>query len=275
VSAGFRADTQRFDAMDGQRFDHSGLSANATVSYALNEHVEVYGAAARTWLGVEQGEIGYYHARNYTYDPDLKPAWAMNYKVGLNFGAGSWQGGVGLFDTTIHDSADFRVISPAQGYRGNAAELRSRGIDVSLTYLWTTGRAGARLSHADVTYDGDTVQPGTREAAPVGTTAALFIDQRVPDWHATFGATVTIARKIDDDDLIASGFAPEPGYTVVDAYATWNPQGNANLTLRLDVNNLFDKAYFVRTNYPTMANGSVVAMPAPGRTVAVGMSYRF
>lgn len=273
LSAGIRADKQRFDAMDGQSFDNSGLSANATLTYEVADGVQVFASAGRSWMGLEQGEMALFHARDYIYDPDVKAAWAANYRLGLSLEHGPWEGAVTVFDTTLHNPVayDFTTVPTRLG----GPDLRSRGAELSLAYGWDTGRAGVKISHADVTFDSATVLPGATDAAPMGTTVSLFADHRIDQLDLTVGASVEHALKLDDVALLAGGYLAQPDYTVIDLYGEWTPVGMNGLSLRLAIDNLLDETYVARGTYPDFPGRAIDAVEAPGRTVSLTANYRF
>lgn len=104
LSTGARYDTHRFTDWNGERFTGSGASVNGTAAYRINDNVEVFAGASRTWLGYVIGDYGYVHARNDAFftDSNLRTGKAENYKVGANFGGDSWQAGITFFDTRMN-----------------------------------------------------------------------------------------------------------------------------------------------------------------------------
>lgn len=272
LDAGLRMDRQVFDAVDGQTFEDNGLSANATLSYVVSEAVELYASAGRSWMGLEQGEVALYHARNYTFDPNIESAWAENYKLGLTYSAGPWEAGLSLFDTTLHNPLAYNYTT---WQRISGEDLRSRGIDLSLAYAWDAGRAGLKLTHADITYNSLTVTPGATEAAPMGTTVAIYADHRIEAWDLSVGGSVEYAAKLDDPDLLAAGYLVQPDYAVVDLYAEWTPDRVQGLSVRLGVDNLLDETYVARGTYPDFPARGINAVEAPGRTVSLTATMSF
>src|SRR5690606_34041441 len=83
LSTGARYDFHTFNDWDNERFSDSGASVNATLAYRINDHMEVFAGASRTWLGYVIGDYGYVHARNDAFytDPSFSPGKARNYKV--------------------------------------------------------------------------------------------------------------------------------------------------------------------------------------------------
>lgn len=272
LDGGLRLDRQVFDAVDGQTIDDSGLSANATLSYELNENLSFYASAGRSWMGLEQGEVALYHARDYTFDPNIESTVAETFKVGVNYAAGPLKAGLSLFDTALKNPLAYNFTT---SQRVSGEDLRSRGIDLSLAYAWKAGRAGLKLTHSDITYNDLTVTPGATEAAPMGTTLTLFADHRIEAWDLSIGTSVEHAAKLDDSDLIAAGYLAQPAYTVVDLYAEWTPQAVQSLSVRLGIDNLLDETYVARGTYPDFPARGINAVESPGRTVSLTATVSF
>lgn len=272
LDAGLRLDRQAFDAASGQSFDDAGVSANATLSYEISESLQIYASAGRSWMALEQGEVALYHARDYTFAPDIRSTVAETFKLGLNYADGPWEAGASLFDTRLKNPLAYDYTT---SQRVSGEDLRSKGFDLSLAYAWEAGRAGLKLTHSDITYDDATVVPGATEAAPMGTTLTVFADHRIEAWNLSVGASVEHAAKLDDGDLIAAGYLAQPSYTVVDLYAEWTPQSVQGLSVRLGVDNLLDETYVARGSYPDFPGRGIDAVESPGRTVSLTATMNF
>lgn len=272
LDGGLRLDRQVFDAVDGQTFDDTGLSANATLSYEISESTSLYASAGRSWMGLEQGEVALYHARDYTFDPNIESTVAETFKVGVNYAAGPWEAGLSLFDTTLKNPLAYDFTT---SQRVSGEDLRSRGFDLSLAYGWEAGRAGLKLTHSDITYNDTTVTPGATEAAPMGTTLTLFADHRIKAWDLSVGASIEHAAKLNDADLIAAGYLAQPAYTVVDVYAEWTPESVQGLSVRLGIDNMLEETYVARGTYPDFPARGIDAVESPGRTVSLTATMSF
>ncbi|SET46553.1 TonB-dependent receptor [Paracoccus homiensis] len=272
LSTGGRLDAHRFSDWTGDRRSDTGASVNATIAYEFAPGYEVFAGASRTWLGYDLGEYGYLHARDSsTVTADgFEPATAKNYKLGLNASQGNWTGNVTLFDTRLDGLAN--AYYPTLD---NSEEYRSKGFTLSGNYSWGSGRIGASITKADVSYDGDDLAPVGGEATPFGTVATLFIDQDIPQYNLAVGASVELADRLSGDYITDSGFAEAPGYAVVNAYAEWSPAQYQDVVVRLGVENLLDKAYYERSTYGRNLDRDVTPLYAPGRTVTLGVSMDF
>lgn len=270
-SAGLRVDGQKYTAVDGQDFEKSGVSPNATLEYEAVEGLSFFASASRPWLGIPQAEAAVFHANDYTYAPDLKAATSENYKFGANFAYGGWSGSVNWFSTEIKNGEGYDYTTYT---RINGADLTSEGFDLSVNYGWGSGRAGLNLTDADVQFGDTIVFPGSTTAAPVGTIAALFIDQEIARYDVTVGGDIQWASKVDDEDFLAAGFEEINAYTVVNLYGLWQPEQVAGLDVRFGIDNLFNENYVARGTYPNR-EGVVDAVEAPGRSYTVSAVMTF
>ncbi|WP_417239416.1 TonB-dependent receptor domain-containing protein [Celeribacter halophilus] len=273
LSAGLRADYHKLEDMDGQTFEGTGLSANATVSYEFAPGFEFFAGGSRTWLGYDVGEFALMHAADYSIDPDYEAGTATNFKIGLNGTVGDFSGGIAYFDTKIKDLANY-LRSGDYGTISNSGEVRSKGVTLNGQYNWGTGRFGASYTKADVTEDGDFVIPNGGTVMPVSDLATLYVDQELPSMNMKVGATVEWAGKLDDDLMEAGGYKAHDSYTVVNAYAEWMLPQLEGATLRLGVDNIFDELYYerssyvyreisdTRTVYPAYASGRTISLTA-------------
>ncbi|MFC6446684.1 TonB-dependent receptor domain-containing protein [Shinella zoogloeoides] len=274
VSTGARYDTHRFEDWNGKRFSDSGASVNATVAYKFTDGFEVFAGASRTWLGYVIGDYGYVHARNNAFytDPGFDTGTAKNLKVGANVGGADWNAGITLFDTRIDGLPDYGTAMLAN----DPDEYRSRGVTLNANYTWNDTTFGATYTHARVTVDGKSVLPNSGYFMPVGSMATVYIDQAIPDYNMKVGATLAWAGKISDEVARAGGFYDQPAYAVVNTYAEWTPPAFENVSLRLGIENLFDKQYFERSSFAASSNrGGIDPVYAPGRTFTLHAGVKF
>ncbi|QGA58803.1 TonB-dependent receptor domain-containing protein [Brucella sp. 2280] len=274
LSTGARYDYSRFADWNDEVFSDSGASVNGTLSYKFNEHIEVFAGASRTWLGYVLGDYGYVHARNNAFytDPTFSPGRARNYKAGVNFGGADWSAGITLFDTRIAGLPNY----DSQKLDNDPEEYRSRGFTLNARYIWNYTTIGATFTKAKVTAGEDAVLPNSGSFMPIGDMATLFIDQEIPDYNMKVGATLAWAGRISDEAARAANFYDQPAYTVVNAYAEWNPPAVKNMTLRVGVENLFNENYYERTSFaPSKNRGGIDPVWAPGRTFTFQTAFKF
>lgn len=282
LSTGARYDWTDFHGQDGSTQSDSGFSGNATLSYLLNEHMEAYVAASRTFLGYQWSQTGLYHARDYVTADNFQAASSVNKKIGLNFFGERWKAGIGYFDTKLMDRTE--LMSGAnlglggRGIRRNHVDaLRSKGwlLNASYQFLHTQVGMNATLAKVSQGRAADALLPEGGDAMPVGNTLALYVDHSIAAWNTQLGASVQVAQKESfSDKALASGFTEQGTYAVANVYAQWQPQGNDQLTLRLGIDNLFDRAYYTRSTYP-LTPGKVTPIMAAGRTINLSGTWKF
>lgn len=277
VSTGARYDTHRFEDWDNKRFSDGGVSLNGTVAYKFSDSFEVFAGASRTWLGYALRDYGYLHARNAAFytDPAFDTASARNMKVGANFGGEDWNAGVTLFDTRVNDIA----LYGERFLTNDPAEYRSRGVTLNASYTWDDTTFGATYTHAKVTADGQTAVPSSGPFMPVGDMASFYVDHELVDYNMKLGATVAWAGKLSDITVVSGPSRTvykQPAYALVNVYAEWTPPAYENLSLRVGVDNLFDKKYFERTGFAqSSARGGIDPVFAPGRTFTLHAGIKF
>jgi hemoglobin/transferrin/lactoferrin receptor protein len=282
LSTGARYDWSDFHGQDGNTHSDSGFSGNATLSYLLNENMEAYVAASRTFLGYQWSQTGLYHARDYVTADNFKTARSVNKKIGVNFFGDQWKAGIGYFDTKLMDRSELasgaNLGLGGRGLRRNHADdLRSRGWLINAAYQFKHTQVGMNATLAKVSQGqaADALLPEGGDAMPVGNTLALYIDHSIPAWNTQLGASVQVAQKESfSDKALASGFTEQGTYAVANVYAQWQPQGSDQLTLRLGIDNLFDRAYYTRSTYP-LTPGRVTPIMAAGRTISVSGTWKF
>lgn len=283
LSTGGRYDWHALHTQDGKTNRDGGLSANATVSYLFNEHMEGYVGASRNYLGYQWGQTGLYHARDYVTVDGYEAATSLNQKIGLNFFGAQWKAGLGYFDTRLQHRTDLasgkhNVLGlNGKGARRNFDQnLRSKGWLLNASYEWAQTRLGMNATLAKVTQgnDVDGLLPEGGDAMPVGNTATVFIDHHLPNWNTRVGASVQIAQKDKFSELaISKAFVEQGSYALANVYAEWQPQGKDTLSLRIGIDNLFNRSYYTRSTYP-MSN-KVTPIMAPGRTLNVSGTWKF
>lgn len=275
LSTGARYDAHRFTDWDGNRFTDNGASVNGTLAYKASENVEFFAGASRTWLGYVIGDYAYLHARSdaFVTDPDLRAGEAKNFKIGANFGGDAWRAGITLFDTRIDGLLDYGMTS-----LGNKPdEYRSKGFTLNASYDFGNTRIGGTFTKADVTAGGVDVLPDNGTYfMPAGEIATLFVDHEIPEHNLKLGATMEWAGSLDGFVRGATTYYEQPSYTVVNVYGEWSPRAHENVSIRLGIDNLFDRTYFERTSFaPNSGRGGIGAINAPGRTVTLGAAMRF
>ncbi|WP_289033045.1 TonB-dependent receptor [uncultured Roseibium sp.] len=277
VSAGLRADFQSYHAVDDQTFDNFGLSPNVNLGYEIIDGLTLTGGYAYVFGGIEQAEAALFHSIDYTYADDLNPTTAHNAKVGLSYEYKGLVVGADLFYTKMFDTTTYEYGAGfTTAERVNGDDLISKGFDISARYNWQNAYVSAAYTHTDVEY-GDRIPlfGDSNSGVPVGDMLSLGAGYTFQDWNLTLGANAEIAFEYSNQDLQDNGYDnPIPGYEVVNIFAQWAPKlGDADFTLRGEVNNLFDETYYSRGSYSTTSR--VTPVNSPGRSFFLTATAKF
>lgn len=263
LSFGGRADRQWFEGIDGTDIDEFGLSGNANVEYDFVEGLTGYAGASNTFGGIPLGESLIYNFTSiWNYD-GLEASRARSYKVGTKFEHGSFDGDVNLYRTEIDGSHN-----RGDGTRNSTTDLVSKGINISGRYKYGDGFIRASYSHNDFSADGDdlTTTSAQFHGLQIGDVFAAEVHHNWYDLGLAAGAGLEAA--LEDDDL------ERDSYVVANIHGEWTPEMLEDLTLRLDVKNLFDKEYVDKTTVGT-DNATTIPFNEPGRTFLVSAKMYF
>ncbi|WP_405401388.1 TonB-dependent receptor plug domain-containing protein [Paracoccus sp. Ld10] len=264
-SAGLRHDFSRFTGAGGQQLDTDGTSANADVTWHATDALALNAGLSTVFGGTQLASV-------YEFSDGLLPddaydaldaTRAHNGVMGVEWRQGATTLGAELFQTRI-DAIRKGLVS---------RDLESRGFRLSARRDWQGGFAALRYSDTDVELDGQAASSfDLRELGTVpGGMLSLEARHQVMA-GVTLGGVIQHAFEEDGQgDDVDSDW---PSYTVVDVFAEYEPAAFRNVTLRAEVNNLFDRAYADRATYGADFT-SVVQQLEPGRTVAVTADLRF
>lgn len=264
-SGGLRYDWNRFTGAGDQRLDSDGASVNAALTWHATDEFSVKGGMSSVFGGTQLSSVydmDFPLLEDGAYD-QLKPTRARNLLAGVEWARGGTTLGAEAFRTTIGNLRKGLI----------SRELESEGFRLSARQDWQGGFAALRYSDTDVTLDGEGA--GSYDLRDIGTIpgAMLALEAR----HeirpgVTLGGIVQHAIKETHDGPDTD--RDWPSYTVVDVFAEYEPAAYPNVTLRAEVNNLFDRAYADRATYG--ADYSTLDQQLePGRSIAITADLRF
>ncbi|GGH43850.1 TonB-dependent receptor [Frigidibacter albus] len=262
LSFGARADWQEFDGIGGYRDDVSGMSGNLSLAYDLTDELEVRAGYSSVFGGIGI-EDNYTFLPSWDYD-GLKPARAQNVTAGLDWTRG---------DLTIGGEIFVTEIDNARSTTDNF-DFKSEGFNLGVGYGWTGGFARLTYSNSEVTVNGgaagsyDALDFGT----PIGQVLALQAQHTLAGTDLTFGGSLDLAMDYDDTEKVSD--LPLDGYEVVSLFVEYIPPQLDRLTLRAEVNNLFDVDYADRATYGADYL-DVEPLSEPGRTITLSAVARF
>lgn len=273
VSTGLRADYQRYRAVDHQTFNNFGLSPNINLGYTLIDGLTARAGYSYVFGGIEQAEVGLFHAGDYAYAFDLDPTYAHNAKAGLEYANNGLTLSAGVFYLKMINPVGYDFFTRT---RINGDDLVSKGVDLAAGYETENAFVRAAYSYTDIQY-GDRIALASdyNNGLSVGGILTLAAGYTFAQSGVTVGADAEIAFDYSNDDLALNGYEnPLPGYQIVNAFVEWQPAAlPTNLTLRAEVNNLFGEYYFTRATFPPTAR--VTPVYSPGRSVYLSAAVKF
>lgn len=264
-STGLRYDWNRFYGTGGNEFKSQGASANANLTWNATDSLSFDVGYSTVFGGIPLNQ-GYvlYQDGDYT---NLRSARSQNAIIGATWEQGGTTIGGEWFRTKIGNARSDSKLK----------EIRSEGWRVSLGQSWDGGSASLNYSDIDVEVDGKS--PTSNDVRGFGT---------VPGRVLTFTANHEVMRGLTVGGVIEHTF-DEPsrakvsdfgdlqdykGYTVVNLYGEYTPARYENLTIRAEINNLFDEDYVDRASY----GGDfqiVEPQQEPGRSFGLTANFTF
>ncbi|WP_265500760.1 TonB-dependent receptor domain-containing protein [Paracoccus beibuensis] len=268
-STGLRYDWNRFTGAGGQELDTDGASFNAAATWHATDALALNAGYSTVFGGTQLA--GVYEFTDSYQLPDaydaLDPTRARNIVMGAEWTAGGTTLGAELFRSSIDNVR--KVVASAIVDR----DLESEGFRLSARQDWTGGFAALRYSDADVTLDGESAS--SFDLRELGTVpgAMLTLEAR---HEVMAGLTLggVVQHAIEEETEASDTDSDWPSYTVVDVFAEYQPAAYRNVTLRAEVNNLFDRAYVDRASYGGDFT-EVVGQQEPGRSIALTAVMRF
>lgn len=201
-------------------------------------------------------------ANNQVLDGATPPEEARSWEIGGKLDIpGRITANLALFDIHKRNVLISQLDANGDSYSRAAGKVRSYGLelDVSgqLSERWSLIGSYAWL-HAEVTEDPELKGNRLQNVAKTTASASLVYDVGSlfgGDQLRLGGGTRYVAKRSGD----AANSFTLPSYTVTDAFATYETRlGEQNLTLQLNVKNLFDKTY-----YASSANQYYVSIGEP------------
>lgn len=264
-SSGLRYDWNRFYGTDAREIRSDGASGNANLTWHATDSLSFDAGYSSVFGGIPLNQ-GYVLYQDGAYE-NLRSARSQNAILGATWEQGGTSIGGELFRTKIGNARS----------DGNLKEIRSEGWRVSLGHRWDGGGATLRYSDIDVEVDGKA--PTSNDIRGFGTvpgrTLALTANHEVSR-GLTVGGVIEHAFAEPYQGVDPSGEARRnyDAYTVVNIYGEYTPARYENLTIRAEVNNLFDEDYADRASY----GGDfefVESQKEPGRSIAVTANFTF
>lgn len=268
LSFGGRGDQQWFTGVDGTELENFGLSGNAFAAFDLTEQITFSAGYSNVFGGIDLEE-------NYIFDSissydGLKPVRSQNLIAGVKFAHNGFTLSGDVYQT---DFENYREFASSTVYN---TDFRVQGFKLGAGYAWDDGFVKVSYSNSDLKVDGDYVDSYSASdvGAPIGQVVSAEVVHTFTDFGVTVGSSIDAA--LDYDGTEDAGENSLPGYFVANAFAEYKPQQVAQLTLRLEANNIFDEAYASRSTYG-VEYGTDVLTPLyePGRSFLLKAQVKF
>lgn len=273
LSFGMRADFQRFEGVDGSEQDASGVSGNISGEWDITDALTVSGGYSHVWGGIELAE-NFIHNPSWTYPAGgIDPVTADNWYAAAAYDFGALVIDGKVFSTRIDDARS----ATWGGGPGLTTDVSSKGFELGAGYTWSSGFARLGFASVDTELNGRSADSytGNYLTMPMGDFLTLQVAHEF-DNGLLIGGDVQYAFEYDDTyDETTGGPGPTlPDYTTVNVFAEYTPPRYDSLTLRAEVNNLFDETYANRATYG-QEFPSVVPLNEPGRSLRLSAEFTF
>ena len=267
LSFGGRADKQWFEGTTGEKWDHAGLSGNASVEYDLTSFLTAKAGASHVWAGIPLAEA-FIMNPDWIYGADgPEVTTANNVRAGLEFHHQGFTVEGSLFRSLIQDA---RVAKWAAARANLNYDVETQGFELGAGYDWSDGFIKVKYAHIDAEIDGKPSDSDTGNylTTPVGDIITVSAAHTFSDWGLTVGGDMEFAPEYVD------GPNTYESYKVVNLYTEWKPEQLSHVTFRAEVQNLFNETYASRATYG-QEFGNVTPLYEQGRTFLLSVKATF
>lgn len=269
LSFGGRYDVQRFEGVDGTKQSDDGLSANISGEYDVSNAVTLSAGASHVWGGIAMSE-NFIMNPAWTYPAGgIEAVTADNIYIAANADFGAWNLQAKVFQTKIDNARtpDYRLGSDI------TSDLDARGFELGAKYNWENGFF--KIGYADVNADinGTTADSfsGRYLTTPISQVVSLAVGHAIPEYNLVLGADAQFA--LTNPDTVGDVL---PAYQVYNAFIEHTPKRMKNLTLRAEINNIFDENYSSRGTYgQEYTSVGVEPLREAGRSISLRASLKF
>lgn len=272
LTFGGRADFQDFEGVDGSTQSASGFSGNISGEVDVTDSLTVSAGYSHVWGGIGLAE-NYIMNSAWTYPAGgIETTTADNLFVAASYDFGTWAVDGKVFGTQIDDA---RAASYSGG-PGVSADLESQGFELGFAVPWEGGFFRAGYAHVETKVNGEDADSylGNYLTMPMGDFLTFQAAHRF-DNGLLVGGDAQVAFDYDDTNDGQGGSPVIPGYEVVNVFAEYSPRRIENLTLRGEINNLFDQTYVARATYGQDFPTEVEPLYEPGVSIRLSAEIVF
>lgn len=274
--------------------EQDGFSINAGLAYNITDELTLSIGHAQALRGREIGDA--FTLEQLSHNELLDAEEVINNELGL-----AYNDGIFILEASVYSSVIDDVIFDHLGngvFYENIGDLETKGFELVAGYQATNFDVLVSYNTNDVELNNalfgddiiDNVELEAYEYNGLGTTVGDSINVNVNykvDSQLNMGFNVNHVSSVNNLEVfnrsVAIGWIDEletvnkPGYTVIDAFITYNPI--TNVKVNLAIQNLLDKNY---RNHGSVADyghisgyESVVGINDAGRDVRLSVSYTF
>ncbi|WP_049834651.1 TonB-dependent receptor [Octadecabacter temperatus] len=269
---GLRADFQNFTGVDGSEQSTSGLSYNASGEVDVSNSLTLSAGYSHVWGGIELAE-NYILNSGWDYSTaDIEDVTADNVYL-----AASLDTGWGVIDGKVFSTQiDNSRAATWGGGPALTADVEATGFELGFSSDWNGGFV--RIGYANTDTEVNRLNADSYTAnyltIPLGELVTLQAAHQFNN-GVIVGGDIQHALDYTLTDTLYSSSVDIAGYTVVNTFVEYRPDNIDGLTLRAEVNNLFDKSYVARATYGQDFVGEVEPNQEEGRSFGLSVEYTF
>ncbi|MFC3032659.1 TonB-dependent receptor [Pseudoalteromonas fenneropenaei] len=243
----------------------SNWSFSAGLSYALNAQQRIFAKVDDAFRAPHTGEL--YRLQNGQTNSDIDSVNAKQVEVGHRFANGRWFSEIVLYQLNKYDG----IYQNTERRYVNGFETSHRGVEWDLQVTLTESlNASFNATYAKHTFENDGTQSTAVTGNDLNTAPRLMMNSQL-SWKVVDDVTMSLhAQRLSKYYLNNENTEQYAGHTLVNLRSSWriDPQ----LTLRLNLLNLFDERYAERADYAFGNHRYFVGKP---RTASIIVDYRF
>jgi len=280
VSAGVRFDSQTFTDVNDVAYDNDGLSGNLSVQYAITERFSVRAGYSNVFGGIPI-EDNYLFADAWDYSGLTEVTRGKNFVLGADWEDGPIRLGAEIFKTNLNNVRTSAYDGAAGNYVAGHADFESKGFTLAGSYDWLSGFARASYTYSEARLNGAEASSYAvlDYGTPLGGVFSLEVQQELVNHDLVLGGSIDAALDYDlaYDTGDGDGFLKKmPGYVVANVFAEYRPQRVDDLTIRFEINNLFDETYADRATYGSdYTEDQLNTLKESGRSVGLIVTKEF
>lgn len=283
LSTGIRYDDYDYTDNYGEEINDEGVSPNLTVTFDVNDEIELHASYAEAFKGVSIPEVWFLEfppldmtMSNYqgaSFEDDgfmlgkVQAEESSNIELGFKYEGVDFAASGEIFKQTIEHA---QVTSPTVRY-SYVDDVEVEGYALRAAYYLENISINAGVSESVPELDGEPLSSSDMGLGTAyGRTWTTGLQYR-HDAYLTFGWNARYAERLSE---VRDGQDEKAGYGIHDLHVQWIPVDD--LTLGFAINNVLDKFFYDQgTFYSSDDTTAPYGLPEPGRDFRVSLAYQF